>query len=131
MKTESTSATLRKKLRHKLAALGKQQPFIAGSLVKIQRRCGNPNCRCAREGPKHPAYLLTTKVNAKTQSIYVPVDMVEEVQQWCRQYRAVKADVKKVSDCCEQLIRLYAREKRAKSGKRGRPKSASEKEPND
>lgn len=120
MDTKPTSATLSKRLRRKLAALGKKQPFIVGSLVKIQRRCGNPNCRCAREGPKHPAHLLTTKVNGKTQAIYVPVDMVEEVRQWCRQYRDLKADIKEVSECCEQLIRLHAKEKRTRFGKRRR-----------
>ena len=104
MDAKPTSATLKKRLRRKLAALGKKQPFIVGSLVKIQRRCGNPNCRCAREGPRHPAHLLTTKVNGKTRAIYVPVDMVEEVRQWC----------------CEQLIRLPAKEKRTRSGKQRR-----------
>jgi len=119
MDTKTTSATLKKKLRRKLAALGKRQPFIVGSLVKIHRRCGNPNCRCAREeGHKHPAHLLTTKVKGKTQALYVPVDMAAEVRQWCRQYRALKADIKGVSKCCEQLIRLHATEKRIKSEKR-------------
>ena len=120
MDAKPTSATLGKRLRRMLVALGKKQPFIVGSLVKIQRRCGNPNCRCAREGPKHPAHLLTTKVNGKTRAIYVPVDMVEEVRQWCRQYRDLKADIKEVSECCEQLIRLHAKEKRTRSGKRGK-----------
>ena len=126
MDTKPNSATLRKRLRRELEALGKQQPFVAGSLVRIERRCGNPNCRCAREGPKHPAHLLTTKVNGKTQAIYVPVDMVEEVRQWCGQYRAVKAALKEVSDCCEQLIRLYAKEKRARSGKNSGRRKAHE-----
>jgi hypothetical protein len=120
MDAKPTSATLKKRLRRQLAALGKKQPFIVGSLVKIQRRCGNPNCRCAREGPKHPAHLLTTKVNGKTRAIYVPVDMVGEVRQWRRQYRDIKADIKEVSECCEQLIRLHAKEKRSRSGKRRR-----------
>ena len=119
MDTKPTSVTLKKRLRRKLAVLGKKQPFIIGSLVKIQRRCGNPNCRCAREGPKHPAHLLTTKVNGKTRAIYVPVNMVEEVRHWCRQYRDIKANIKEVSECCEQLIRLHAKEKRTRSGKRG------------
>ena len=115
MNTSQISTTLRRRLRRKLASLGKPQPFIVGSLVKIQRRCGNPNCQCAKEGPKHPAHLLTTKVKGKTQAIYVPVDMVEEVRQWCHQYSDVKAVIKEVSDCCEQLIRMHTKEKRIKS----------------
>jgi len=111
------STPLRNKLHRKLTDLGKLHPFITGSLVEIQRRCGNPNCRCAREGTKHPAHLLTTKLKGKTQSIYVPVDMVEDVRQWCRQYHALKASIKEISECCEQLIRLHVKEKRVKSGK--------------
>ena len=120
MDAKPTSATLKKRLRRKLAALGKKQPFIVGSLVTIQRRCGNPNCRCAQEGPRHPAHLLTTKVNGKTQAIYVPVEMVEEVRQWCRHYRQIKAEIKEVSECGEELIRLHVKEKRARSGKQRR-----------
>lgn len=120
MDAKPTSEMLNKRLRRKLAALGKKQPFIVGSLVKIRRRCGNPNCRCAQEGPKHPAHLLTTKVNGKTRAIYVPVDMVEEVRGWCRHYHDIKADIKEVSECCQQLIRLHAKEKRTRSGKRRR-----------
>ncbi len=117
MNTLQTSKTLKRRLRRKLASLEKANPFVVGSLVKIQRRCGNPNCRCAKEGPKHPAHLLTTKVKGKTQAIYVPVDMVEEVRQWCDQYSDVKAIIKEVSDCCEQLIRVHSKEKRIKSKK--------------
>ncbi len=119
----TTSTEVKRKLSRKLAALGKKKPFVIGSLVKIQRKCGNPNCRCAREGPKHPAHLLTTKVDGKSRAIYVPVDMVEEVQQWCRQHRDLKADIKEVSDCCQQLIRLHTKEKRARHGKPTSPKS--------
>ncbi len=115
MNTSQTSTALKRRLRRKLASLGNPQPFIVGSLVKIQRRCGNPNCRCAKEGPKHTGHLLTTKVKGKTQAIYVPVDMVEEVRQWCHQYSDVKAVIKEVSDCCEQLIRVHTKENRIKS----------------
>ena len=115
-----TSVSLKKKLSRRLAALGTKEPWVAGSLTEIRRRCGNPNCRCAREeGRKHPAHLLTTKVKGKTRAIYVPVDMVEEVRQWCRQYRRIKAEIKEVSACCEQLIRLHSREKRTRSVKKG------------
>jgi len=119
MNTAPTTATVKRRLRRKLAAMGKEQPFIIGSLTKIQRRCGNPNCRCTGEnGRKHPAHLLTTKIKGKTHAIYVPVDMVEEVREWCRHYRAVKAEIKGVSECCEQLIRMHAKDKQARAGKK-------------
>jgi len=119
MNTAPTTATVKRRLRRKLAAMGKEQPFIIGSLTKIHRRCGNPNCRCAGEnGQKHPAHLLTTKIKGKTHAIYVPVDMIEDVREWCRHYRAVKAQIKGVSECCEQLIRMHAKDKQARAGKK-------------
>ncbi len=124
MNKEPNQKTLKARLRRKLNVLGTDQPFVAGTLVKIERKCGNPNCRCARGGKKHPAHLLTTKVKGKTQSIYVPVDMVEKVEKWCSQYRALKAEMKEVSECCEQLIRVYSKEKRSKAQKKHTPKGA-------
>jgi len=119
MKTEQTSAAIKKKLWRKLSRLGRQEPFMAGTLVTVQRRCGRPNCKCATGGPTHTAHILTTKVKAKTKALYVPVDLVEAVGQWCAQYRRLKAQIKEVSACCEQLVRLHAKEKRAAKLKAG------------
>lgn len=47
-----------------------------------------------------------------------PVDMVEEVREWCRHYRAVKAQIKGVCECCEELIRMYVKDKQARAGKK-------------
>jgi hypothetical protein len=119
MSTAPTVASVKRRLRRKLAAMGKQRPFVVGSLTKIHRRCGNPNCRCAEEEAcKHPAHLLTTKIKGKTHAIYVPMDMVEEVREWCRHYRTVKGEIKAVSECCEQIIRLHTRDKRARTRKK-------------
>ena len=119
MNREITTAAVKRKLRRKLATMGKEQPFIIGSLTKIHRRCGNPNCQCAGENAqKHPAYLLTTKVEGKTRAIYVPVDMVDEVKKWCSHYRVVKTQIKAISECCEVLIRMHTQDKRAQAGKK-------------
>jgi hypothetical protein len=113
MQTEKTSSAITKKLQSKLSKLGLKEPFMAGTLVTVHRRCGRPNCKCATGGPTHTAHILTTKVKAKTKAIYVPVDMVETVGRWCAQYRLFKAQIKEVSACCEQLVRLHSKEKRA------------------
>ena len=119
MNKEPTTTNVKRKLRRKLTAMGKDQPFIIGSLTKIYRKCGNLKCRCAgKNGQKHSAHLLTTKINGKTHAIYVPVDMVEEVREWCCNYSAVKAQIKGVSECCEQLIRMHTKDKQARAGKK-------------
>ena len=57
----------RARLFRKLADLG---DFRRGSIAENYRRCGKPNCRCAR--PEHhghgPQYLLMTKVEGKSQA---------------------------------------------------------------
>jgi hypothetical protein len=45
-----------------------EQPFIAGELTKIYRKCGNPNCRCAVKGAKSILHIFqqqNLKVRAK------------------------------------------------------------------
>lgn len=46
-------------LLKKLAASG---PFVDGSVVKVRRRCGNKNCKCALRGEKHESLYLMYKV---------------------------------------------------------------------
>jgi len=113
-KPPTTSDVVKKRLRNRLKAMGEQKPFVIGSLTKIYRKCGNPKCQCAQiNGQKHPAHLLTTKVKGKTRGIYVPVDLVDDVKEWCEEYRSVKAQIKGVSECCEELIKMHVKEKRA------------------
>ena len=69
-----------------LAGVG---PVLEGSLARIGVRCGNPNCRCAR-GEKHTSHILKRQVRGKTQSLYVPVDLVEEARRWVDEYRRVR-----------------------------------------
>ena len=60
MKKKPTVSVIKRRLRSKLKKMGMEQSFIAGSLTKIYRKYGNPNCRCAVKGEqKHSAHLLT------------------------------------------------------------------------
>lgn len=107
------SNSYRREVAARLAELAGFGPMIDGSLVVVRRRCGNPACKCAR-GEKHPAWQLTRKVKGKTQGLYIPVDMVEEVRQWNLEHRRLK---KLVSEICERqrrVVTLTGREKRRK-----------------
>ena len=94
----------------KLSTIG---PFIKGSLVKIPHTCGNKNCRCAR-GEKHQSYYLTYKVKQKTKTIYVPVDLVKEVEKWTKEYKHIKELMEEVTELQRIIIRKYVKEKRGK-----------------
>ena len=99
---------------NKLASFG---PTLQGTLTNVGVTCGNPNCRCAR-GHKHRSFRVTKKVAGKTKSLYVPVDMLEEVQEWIKQHRQLKKLLQEISDLNEKIIRAYVSTKRAKKANR-------------
>ena len=88
------------------------RPFIEGSLTKIRVTCGNPNCRCA-QGEKHISHVLTKKVRGKTKSLYVPVELVEEVAKWVAEHRRIKRELKEISALSEQIIRQHVSSRQA------------------
>jgi hypothetical protein len=87
-------------------------PLLQGSLAQIGVTCGNPNCRCAR-GEKHRSHILTRKVNGRTRSLYIPVDLVEEVRAWAGEHRRVKKLLKEISELNEKIIRAHVGTRRA------------------
>jgi len=93
-----------------LAGIG---PVLEGSLARIGVRCGNPNCRCAR-GEKHPAYQVTKKVRGTTKTLYIPVDLVEEVRTWVREHRHAKQLLKEISTLSEKIVRARVPTRRAR-----------------
>ena len=92
---------LKQRINARLSELGNSSICVAGSLVRINRKCGSLKCHCAQGGEKHPAYLLTSKVKGKTKAIYVPVELVQDVKQWAQEYRKVKKLLKEMIE--EQL----------------------------
>ena len=76
--------------RSLLKRLAEVGPFLAASLVCVRHRCGNPRCRCA-SGRGHVSWRLTCKdKKQKTVTVYVPVDMIQEVRQWVQNHRRFK-----------------------------------------
>jgi len=103
----------------KLAGVG---PVLQGSLAEIGVRCGNSNCRCAH-GQKHRSHILKRQVRGKTQSLYVPVDMVEEVRGWVEEHRRVKRLLKEISELNRIIIKAYVPTKRARAANRAAAES--------
>lgn len=93
-------------------------PFVDASLVTIARTCGNPGCKCA-QGEKHRSRYLTYKAAAtdgkkqrmKTQTLYVPLALEQQVKAWVEEYKRLKAISKQIADAQKMIIRSYVREK--------------------
>ena len=94
-------------------------PFVAASLCEVTRRCGNPNCKCAR-GEPHKAHVLTRKVRGKTQTVHVPKAMVPEVRGWVEEYARLKTLIREVSDASIAVVRHHGPASRAAAASRKR-----------
>lgn len=80
-------------------------PFIEASLTVTRKRCGRPQCRCAEEGPMHETALLTWKEKAVTHTLYVPVEMREEVQTWVDNWKRLRCLIRQMSQAQRQFLR--------------------------
>jgi len=69
-----------------LQRLSRSQPMVQGSFYLLKRRCGNPNCRCAR-GDLHEAWVITRKAGAKGWTYTVPAQERARLRQLTLEYR--------------------------------------------
>ena len=99
----------------KLAQVG---PLLAGSIVKQRVRCGRPGCRCAKDpAGRHVKTVITQTVKGKTRTVYVPIDLVEEVKTWAAEHKRVKALLKEISELSWALVRSHAAHRDRRQGR--------------
>lgn len=79
-----------------LKQLGEIGLFVEGTLCKIKR-----------PGRRPPAWQLTFKQAGKTRTVYVPVSLAEEVQQWAKEYKRLKQLIRKITGQSLAIIRRH------------------------
>ena len=105
MKTDNTPLNRHHKLQASyLTQIAQLGPFVEGSL-----------CEFKRSGRKSSSWHLTYKVEGKTHTVYVPVDMVEEVRKWTQQYRRLKQLIHKETKQSLAIIHGHVASRRAAS----------------
>ena len=87
------------------------RPVLGGSVVRIAKHCGRPGCHC-QTGEKHVGWYLTRPVKGKTQTTYVPQEMLEEVQGWIQEHRRLKKLMAEIAELNRALIRTYVTERK-------------------
>lgn len=102
--------------------LASAKPLLSGSLVRIAKHCGRKGCRCqpveqGGRGEKHVGWYVTRYHAGKTQTTYVPVDLVSEVRAWVKEHRRVRQLVQEISELNRALIRLHVAEKERRAGR--------------
>lgn len=88
----------REALLQRLAQVG---PFVEGSIVRLP----HPSC-------DHVACRLTFKVRGQTKAVYVPVDLVKEVEQWHRNYKRLKKLTRQITKTSLGILHRYVPEQR-------------------
>ena len=105
----SPAARLRQRKYQLMRRYAIPDDLLPGSLTRTRRRCGKPNCHCAR-GEGHPIWFLTFMVAGERRVERIPHAWVEEVQRRVAAGRAYKDAVAEVLAANAQLLVLWRRQ---------------------
>lgn len=94
-----------KLLRKELRSLGN---MMNGSLVRLGRLCGKPNCKCTR-GERHKNLFLSYKVKQKPYLIYIPKRMEKRVTALVANHKRLKQIIHELSRVNRETIVLEKR----------------------
>jgi hypothetical protein len=119
MKAPRHPTIVRRMRDGRLARLGGVGPLAAGSLVRVEVRCGRAGCRCAR-GRGHPAWYLTFKRRGRTVNVYVPKHRLKEVRGWIRESGRLKELAREISELTVELYRAERRGEKSQARPRRR-----------
>jgi hypothetical protein len=65
-------------------------PAIKGSLAEVRKPCIRPNCPACARGDKHSAHILAFTEKGRRRCMYVPAELVPQLQQALRNGRALE-----------------------------------------
>ena len=112
------AARLRKR-KHEILRRSDIPPnALPGSLSLTHRRCGKPNCHCAK-GKGHPLWSLTFMVDGKKRVERIPSDWIEDIRPLVEDGRQYKNAVAELFALNAQLMTLW-RQQTQKRKKRPR-----------
>jgi len=103
--SEGRHHRLREAAMREIAGVG---VFMEGTLSKF-----------LRAGRRAPGWQVTFKQKGKTRTVYVPIELVPEVQAWTKEYKRFKRLVRKVTAQSLAIVRRHGTVHRA--AKRARP----------
>jgi hypothetical protein len=80
-------------------------PLLPGSLYILRRKCGKPNCRCAR-GQLHESTVLSYRGQGRPQNISPPPEQIDTLRAMTDDYRRVRQARAKLVRWQRELLKL-------------------------
>jgi len=109
----------RRNLHEQLRALS-FGPLMRGSLVERLRRCGRPNCACARDpGSRHGGKFLTVQLDGRTHALHVRPEDEAKVRVAIGAYKKLWDLINELTACELSDLKREARERRRARRRRG------------
>ena len=93
-----------------LRQLQKLWPAIKGSLAEVRKPCIRPNCPACARGDKHPAFILSFTDKGRRRCMYVPTELVPQLQQALRNGKALEEFLYQLGP---ELLRQYRKQRDA------------------
>ncbi len=87
------------------ALLSERGPMIRGTFQHKTRRCGKPNCKCAR-GPAHPTTVLARSDAGQPQTHYVPEADRARVEQLASRYQRFRRARAELARLARQTLQI-------------------------
>jgi hypothetical protein len=95
-----------------LRQLQKLWPAIKGSLSEVRKPCIRPNCPACACGDKHPAFILSFTDKGRRRSMYVPTELVPQLQHALRNGKALDELLYQLGP---ELLRQYRKQRDART----------------
>lgn len=78
--------------------------FIHGSLIEMERCCGNPNCRCVVKGKKHRSLYLSQSQKGTPRMKCLPRESQDQVRRWVENFQKARAHLEALSQLSWQKL---------------------------
>ena len=117
MRVPSHPTLIRRMLNSRLKRISASKPVLAASLSLVHKRCGQPSCACHHGGPAHPAWHVSFKEGGKTRTVYVPKDLLGDVQSWVEEHQRLKGLLGEINQLTLALIRTHSQHQQHQKGR--------------
>ena len=110
-----------RELTHLQNRFTSRSPLWKGNVYLMRRRCGQPNCRCAR-GELHEAVVLSDRSGDRPRTLPLKDEDVDRFRRMTEDYsrfRQARARVLKIAKRIAQIVDVFG-EIRLEAGQKGR-----------